>query len=101
MRLAKTLLVTLGSVAISACGVVLPSSDSFVMYGTEESLRAYHDSLNGLIANSKTQDPRGDSAYWDARKQQESEKTRRKCSGCGLWNKITGGERYDKPAMGS
>lgn len=88
----KRLALGLGSVAImSGCGVVLPSSDSFVMYGTEESLRAYHDSLNGLIANSKTTDPMGNSAYWDSRQQQERERSKRACSTCGFWQKLTGG----------
>jgi hypothetical protein len=101
------LLVTLGSVAIGStgCGVMLPSSDSFVMYGTESSLRAYHDSLNGLISNSRTTDPLGDSAYWQARKEQETEKTKRGCNNCGFFNKLMGGaqkfEREPKEVAGS
>lgn len=78
--------VTIGSVA-AGCGVVLPSSDPFIMYGTEESLRAYHDSLNGLIVNAKTQDPNGNSAYWDTRQAQ----TRAEQNHRGFWQKLTSG----------
>lgn len=91
------LLVTLGSVAMGStgCGLLLPSSDAFVMYGTEESLRAYHDSLNGLISNGKTSDPMGDSAYWQTRKEQEKERTRRAVPQ-GFVQKLMGGERYEQ-----
>lgn len=84
-------LLTLGSAA-TGCGVVLPSSDPFIMYGTEESLRAYHDSLNGLIVNAKTQDPSGNSAYWDTRQAQvRSEGNYR-----GFWQKLTSGSEATK-----
>lgn len=80
-------LLTLGSGAISGCGVLLPSSDTFVMIGNEEAIRAYHDSVNGLVTNAKTQDPSGNSAYWEARHEQEQLRTQR----VGFWQKITGG----------
>lgn len=85
-------LLTLGSGAISGCGVLLPSSDTFVMIGNEEAIKAYHDSINGMIANSKTTDPAGNSAYWEARHEQEQLRTQR----VGFWQKLTSGSAATK-----
>lgn len=79
-------LLTLGSGA-TGCGVLLPSSDTFVMIGNEEAIRAYHDSVNGLVTNAKTQDPSGNSAYWEARHEQEQLRGTR----VGFWQKLTSG----------
>lgn len=82
----RLILLTIGSVAISGCGVLLPSSDTFVMIGNEEAIRAYHDSINGMVTNAKTQDPSGNSAYWEARQKQEEHRNIR----VGFWQKLTG-----------
>ena len=84
MRLALILLT--GSVA-TGCGVILPSSDTFVMIGNEEAIRAYHDSINGMVTNAKTKDANGNSAYWEARQDQERLRTKR----VGFWHKLTTG----------
>ena len=81
-------LLLISSVASSGCGVLLPSSDTFVMIGNEESIRAYHDGINGVISNAKTQDPMGNSAYWDSRQAQERQRNQRS----GFWQKLTGPE---------
>lgn len=85
-------LLLIGSVASSGCGVLLPSSDTFVMIGNEESIRAYHDGINGIISSTKTQDPLGNSAYWDSRQAQERSRTLRS----GFWQKLTGSEAKGK-----
>jgi hypothetical protein len=87
----SVLLLTLGSGA-TGCGVLLPSSDTFVMIGNEEAIRAYHDSVNGLVTNAKTQDPTGNSAYWEARHEQEQARVQR----VGFWQKLTQGSEATK-----
>jgi hypothetical protein len=83
--------ITLGSGA-TGCGVLLPSSDTFVMIGNEEAIRAYHDSVNGLVTNAKTQDANGNSAYWEARHEQEQARVQR----VGFWQKLTSGSEATK-----
>lgn len=83
----RLILLTIGSVAISGCGVLLPSSDTFVMIGNEEAIRAYHDSINGMVTNAKTTDAKGNSAYWANRLEQEKERGSRS----GFWQKLTTG----------
>lgn len=83
----RLILLTIGSVALSGCGVLLPSSDTFVMIGNEEAIRAYHDSINGMVTNAKTQDPSGNSAYWEARRVQDEQRASRS----GFWQKLTTG----------
>ena len=87
----SVLLLTLGSGA-TGCGVLLPSSDTFVMIGNEEAIRAYHDSVNGLVTNAKTQDANGNSAYWEARHEQEQARVQR----VGFWQKLTQGSEATK-----
>lgn len=85
-RITRPLLL-LTIITASGCGVLLPSSDTFLMVGNEEAIRAYHDSINGLVTNSKTTDPAGNSAYWDSRYAQEKQRTQRS----GFWQKLIGG----------
>jgi hypothetical protein len=82
---------TLGSGA-TGCGVLLPSSDTFVMIGNEEAIRAYHDSINGMVTNAKTQDANGNSAYWEARHEQEQARVQR----VGFWQRLTQGSAATK-----
>lgn len=74
-------------VAQSACGLLLPE---VMIAGTAEGYRAYADGNSALITNAKTSDPLGDSASWQHRKQQEQEITKRKCTSCGFFQKLTG-----------
>jgi hypothetical protein len=74
-------------VATSGCGVLLPE---VMIAGTAEGYRAYADGNSALITNAKTTDPLGDSASWQHRKQQEQEITKRRCAGCGFFQKLTG-----------
>ena len=80
--------------AVSGCGVIsLPSpmdDGHIIVSGDAAGMRAFGDSLSGLITNSKTQDPNGDSAYWQFRAHSETESTKRACKNCkGLWQKLT------------
>ena len=73
-------------VAQSGCGLLLPE---VMIAGTAEGYRAYADGNSALITNAKTTDPLGDSASWQHRKQQEQEITKRRCTNCGFFQKLT------------
>jgi hypothetical protein len=75
-------------VAQTGCGVIFPD---VMIAGSAEGYRAYADGNSALITNAKTTDPLGDSASWQHRKQQEQEITKRRCSNCGFFQKLTGG----------
>jgi hypothetical protein len=75
-------------VAQTGCGLLLPE---VLVAGTAEGYRAYADGNSALITNAKTTDPLGDSASWQHRKQQEQEITKRRCTNCGFFQKLTGG----------
>jgi hypothetical protein len=89
-KLAITLII---ATSVTGCMSFTPSpfqEGSVVLAGDSEGVRSLMDGLNGLVSNGKTQDPLGDSAHWQHRKQQEQEKTRRRV---GLFNKLTKGGR--------
>lgn len=68
--------------SLSACGVL---SDGILVVATPEALRAYSDSQAALIAQSRTMDEHGDTAYWQQRRLTETEHTSR-------WAKFFGGK---------
>lgn len=74
-------------VAQTGCGLILPE---VLVAGTAEGYRAYADGNSALITNAKTTDPLGDSASWQHRKEQEREITKRRCTNCGFFSKLTG-----------
>jgi hypothetical protein len=78
----KTILAAI-VVLSSGCGVIFPD---IIMAGSAEGYRALADGENALITNIKSQDPKGDSAAWQHRKQQEQEITKR-----GFFQKLLGG----------
>ncbi len=83
--------ITIGLVAVAAlsgCAIGGVAGDGFQMAGTAEGMRAYFDGLNGIVTNTKTTDPEGDSAHWQMRAVQEQEQTKRKCSNCGFLGKL-------------
>lgn len=82
----KVILATL-LVAQTGCGVIFPD---VMIAGSAEGYRAYADGNSALITNAKTTDPLGDSASWQHRKQQEQEITKRRCTNCGFFQKLTG-----------
>ena len=86
----KLLIGLIGIAALSGCGMAFggATGDGFTMSGTAEGLRAFYDGNNGLITNSRTQDPEGNSAHWQMRAVQEQEQTKRKCSNCGFLGKL-------------
>ena len=75
-------------VAQTGCGVIFPD---VMIAGSAEGYRAYADGNSALITNAKTTDPLGDSASWQHRKEQEKEITKRRCTNCGFFQKLTGG----------
>src|SRR4051794_40554818 len=87
------------AIATSGCGVISapsPWQDGHVMLaGDAEGVRAFFDGANGLVANAKTQDPMGNSAHWQLRAHQETEKTKRACQNCGFLQKLTGGTQNE------
>jgi len=84
----KRILLAALLVAQTGCGLLLPE---VLVAGTAEGYRAYADGNSALITNAKTTDPLGDSASWQHRKQQEQEITKRRCTNCGFFQKLTGG----------
>lgn len=76
--------------ALTGCGLATGGvvGDGFTMSGTAEGVRAYFDGMNGIVTNTKTTDPEGNSAHWQMRAVQEQEQTKRKCSNCGFLGKL-------------
>jgi hypothetical protein len=79
-------------IGLSACTSGFSAGDGMVLAGSPEAIRAYHDGLNGIITNTKTQDPLGDSASWQHRRAQEIEKTKREVPQS-FWGKLTAPSR--------
>lgn len=63
-----------------------------VLAGDADGIESLMDGFNGFIANGRTQDPSGNSAHWEHRKNQEVQRTRRHCSSCGFLQKLTGSD---------
>lgn len=63
---------------------------SVVLAGDAEGVRAFFDGANGLVSNAKTTDPLGNSAHWQMRAHQETERTKRGCRNCGFIQKLRG-----------
>lgn len=78
----------------SGCGIISTpspwSEGSIVVSGDAEGMRAFGDTLSGLISNSKTTDPTGNSAHWAFRAEQEQQRTKRSCKNCGFAQKLLG-----------
>lgn len=83
----KTILILM-IMACSGCAIGGAAGDGFTMSGSSEGLRAYFDGMNGIVTNTKTTDPSGNSAHWQMRAVQEQEQTKRKCSNCGFLGKL-------------
>lgn len=84
----KLLIALIGVAALSGCAIGGVTGDGFTMSGSSEGLRAYFDGMNGIVTNTKTTDPEGNSAHWQMRAVQEQEQTKRKCSSCGFLGKL-------------
>lgn len=83
------------AVAVSGCLGITPSPfqrGNVVLAGDAEGVEALMDGLNGFVSNGASQDPTGNSAHWEHRKNQEVQRTRRSCANCGLFNKLTGSQ---------
>lgn len=80
--------------SLSACGFINTpspwSEGNIVVAGDAEGMRAFGDTLSGLITNAKTTDPEGNSAHWKFRDSQEQWRTKRTCKNCGFVQKILG-----------
>lgn len=63
----------------TGCGVILPD---VMIVGTEQGIRAYNDGQAGLIAQAKTQNRQGETAYWQTRKVQ---------AGYSFWERLSKG----------
>jgi hypothetical protein len=74
--------------ALSGCAIGGVTGDGFTMSGSAEGIRSYFDGMNGIVTNTKTTDPEGNSAHWEMRAVQEQEQTKRKCSNCGFLGKL-------------
>lgn len=91
-RIAIAILITITS---SGCMAFTPSPfqrGSVVLAGDADGIESLMDGLNGFVANGTTQDPLGNSAHWEHRKNQEAQRTKRTCANCGLFNKLTSSE---------
>lgn len=86
----KVIIALIGVTALTGCGLAFggATGDGFTMSGTAEGVRAYFDGMNGIVTNTKTTDPEGNSAHWQMRAVQEQEQTKRKCSNCGFLGKL-------------
>jgi hypothetical protein len=62
---------------LSGCATAHHTGDGLAIAGSPEGVRSFFDGMNGLVAAGKTQDGRGDSAFWHHRHDQEQEITRR------------------------
>jgi len=75
----------------------------FAMHGDARGLRAFGDTLNGMITNGKA-NPDSDTAHWNNRRLEDQEVTKRelirKSSGPapkGLWQKLFGSPANQAP----
>ncbi len=96
----KVILAVLIATSSTGCLGFMPSPfdrGNVVLAGDADGIESLMDGLNGFVANGATDDPKGDSAFWEHRKHQEDQKTRRSCSNCGFFNKLTGSQ---SPTMG-
>lgn len=84
----KMIIATIGVLALTGCAIGGVAGDGFTMSGSAEGVRAYFDGMNGIVTNTKTTDPEGNSAHWQMRAVQEQESTKRKCSSCGFLGKL-------------
>lgn len=62
---------------LSGCATAHHAGDGVAIAGSPEGIRAFFDGANGLVAAGKTEDPKGDSAFWHHRHAQEQQITRR------------------------
>lgn len=69
--------------SLSACS---PFGDAVLVIATPEAIRAYSDSQTGLIAQARSVNESGDTAYWQQRRLAETEATARS-----PWAKFLGG----------
>jgi hypothetical protein len=91
----KAILAVMTAITFSGCMAFTPSPfqrGSVVLAGDAEGVESLMDGLNGLVANGATDDPMGNSAHWTHRRYQEEQRTRRGCSNCGIYNKLTSQE---------
>lgn len=63
--------------SLTGCGVATHTGSGLTMTGSPEAYRALLDGVNGIITNTKTKDPNGDSAHWHHRGIEEAEITKR------------------------
>lgn len=86
-----SILLTLIAFGATGCMSFAPSPfqrGNIVLAGDAEGVESLMDGLNGFVANGASQDPMGNSAHWEHRKNQEAQRTRRSCSQCGIFNKV-------------
>jgi hypothetical protein len=91
----KVILAVLIATSSTGCLGFTPSPfqrGNVVLAGDADGIESLMDGLNGFVANGATQDPMGNSAHWEHRKHQEAQRTRRSCSNCGFFNKLTGSQ---------
>lgn len=78
---------------ITGCSMVAPplNGDGHIaLIADAEGMRAFGDTMNGMITNGKAS-PDKDTAHWQNRQVQEVERTKRITSQ-GFWQKLTGNE---------
>jgi hypothetical protein len=92
-------------IGVSGCGIVSappPWQDGHVMLaGDAEGIRSFFDGANGLVSNARTQDPMCNSAHWQLRGHQETERTKRGCTNCGGFLRKLFGTSQPKEVEGS
>lgn len=79
----RYLLPFLITASMSAC---TPFGDAILVLGTPEGIRAYSDSQAALVAQARSVNESGDTAYWQQRRLAETEATARS-----PWSKFLGG----------
>ncbi len=72
---------------LTGCSMGTQAGDGLVISGSAAGYRAFLDGMNGMITNTKSKDPLGDSAHWHLRANEESEITKRVQPG--LFQKLT------------
>jgi hypothetical protein len=88
MRIALVLITVLSS----GCMSFIPSPfqrGNVVLAGDADGVESLMDGLNGFVANGHTQDPMSNSAHWEHRKNQETQRTRRS----GLFQKMVNNDK--------
>lgn len=76
---------------VTGCSMVAPplNSDGHIaLIADAEGMRAFGDTMNGMITNGKAA-PNTDTAHWTTRRAQEVEKTRRQTAP-GFWQGLMG-----------